>query len=60
MTNPIAFSILVASLLGVIYVSWWSKKFTTNTTDFYVAGGKISARLNGQGNRIWLRRRLNC
>ena len=47
MTNPIAFTILVASLLAVVYVSWWGKKFTSNTTDFYVAGGKISARLNG-------------
>ena len=47
MENPIAFAILVASLLGVVYISWWGKRFTTNTTDFYVAGGKISARLNG-------------
>ena len=45
--NPIALTILVVSLIGVVYVSWWSKKFTTNTTDFYVAGGKISPRLNG-------------
>lgn len=47
MPNPIAFTILVASLLAVVYVSWWGKKFTSNTTDFYVAGGKISPRLNG-------------
>lgn len=47
MENPIAFSILVASLLAVVYVSWWGKRFTTTTTDFYVAGGKISPRLNG-------------
>jgi len=45
--NPIAFSILVVSLLAVVYVSWWGKKFTSTTTDFYVAGGKISPRLNG-------------
>jgi len=45
--NPIAFAILVASLILVVYISWWGKKQTTTTTDFYVAGGKISARLNG-------------
>jgi cation/acetate symporter len=47
MQNPIAFSILVASLAAVLYISWWSKRFTSTTTDYYVAGGKISARLNG-------------
>ncbi|MFN3685577.1 cation acetate symporter [Salinarimonas sp.] len=47
MENPIAFTILVLSLAAVVYISWWSKKFTSTTTDFYVAGGKISARLNG-------------
>jgi len=45
--NPIAFTILVISLALVVYISWWGKKQTTTTTDFYVAGGKISARLNG-------------
>ena len=45
--NPIAFSILVVSLIAVVYISWWGKKFTSTTTDFYVAGGKISPRLNG-------------
>ena len=45
--NPIAFAILVVSLILVVYISWWGKKQTTTTTDFYVAGGKISARLNG-------------
>jgi cation/acetate symporter len=45
--NPIAFSILVVSLLAVVYISWWGKRFTSTTTDFYVAGGKISPRLNG-------------
>lgn len=47
MQNPIAFTILVASLAAVLYISWWSKRFTSTTTDYYVAGGKISARLNG-------------
>lgn len=47
MNNPIAFTILCLSLFAVVYISWWSKKYTTNTKDFYVAGGKISARLNG-------------
>lgn len=47
MDNPIAFSILAVSLALVVYISWWGKRFTTTTTDFYVAGGKISARLNG-------------
>jgi cation/acetate symporter len=47
MNNPIAFTILCLSLVAVVYISWWSKKFTSNTKDFYVAGGKISARLNG-------------
>lgn len=47
MSNPIAFTILCLSLVAVVYISWWSKKYTTNTKDFYVAGGKISARLNG-------------
>jgi len=45
--NPIAFAILVVSLIVVVYISWWGKKFTSTTTDFYVAGGKISPRLNG-------------
>ena len=45
--NPIAFAILVVSLIVVIYISWWGKKQTSTTTDFYVAGGKISPRLNG-------------
>jgi cation/acetate symporter len=45
--NPIAFAILVASLVCVVYISWWSKKYTTTTKDFYVAGGKISPTLNG-------------
>ncbi|MCD8514664.1 MAG: cation acetate symporter [Burkholderiaceae bacterium] len=47
MNNPIAFTILCLSLVAVVYISWWSKKYTTNTKDFYVAGGKISPRLNG-------------
>ena len=47
MDNPIAFAILVVSLIAVVYISWWGKKHTSNTTDFYVAGGKISPRLNG-------------
>jgi len=45
--NPIAFAILLVSLIAVVYVSWWGKKHTSTTTDFYVAGGKISPRLNG-------------
>ncbi len=45
--NPVAFSILLFSLIAVVYVSWWGNKYTSTTTDFYVAGGKISARLNG-------------
>ena len=45
--NPIAFAILVVSLIAVVYVSWWGKKYTSTTSDFYVAGGKISPRLNG-------------
>lgn len=45
--NPIALSLLIFSLLAVVTISWWSKKYTSNTSDFYVAGGKVSARLNG-------------
>ncbi|MBS3896805.1 cation acetate symporter [Silanimonas sp.] len=47
MDNPIAFAILAVSLLAVVYISWWGRKFTSSTKDFYVAGGKISPRLNG-------------
>lgn len=47
MDNPIAFTILAVSLLAVVYISWWGRKFTSSTKDFYVAGGKISPRLNG-------------
>lgn len=47
MENPIAFTILAVSLAAVVYISWWSKRFTSTTTDYYVAGGKISPRLNG-------------
>ena len=46
-TNPIALTILIISLIGVVYVSWWGRKATSNTKDFYVAGGKISPTLNG-------------
>lgn len=47
MDNPIAFAILAVSLAAVVYISWWGRKFTSSTKDFYVAGGKISPRLNG-------------
>ncbi|MEW6697214.1 MAG: cation acetate symporter [Bacillota bacterium] len=47
MDNPIAFSIVVLSILLTVYISWASRRHTRTAAEFYVAEGKISWRLNG-------------
>jgi len=45
--NPIAFTIVIASILLTMYISWASRRHTRTTAAFYVAEGKIPWRLNG-------------
>lgn len=47
MENPIAFSIVVLSVLITTAISFYSKKWTKTRAEFYVAGGQISWKLNG-------------
>ncbi|MEW6540904.1 MAG: cation acetate symporter [Bacillota bacterium] len=47
MDNPIAFTIVMASILLTMYISWASRRHTRTTAAFYVAEGKIPWRLNG-------------
>lgn len=47
MENPIAFSIVVLSVLLVLGVSYYSRRHTRTTAAFYIAEGKIPWRLNG-------------
>ncbi len=45
--NPIAVIIVILSIVLTFFISYWSRKWTKTTTDFYVAGGKIPWKLNG-------------
>jgi len=45
--NPIAVSIVIASIVITFIISYVSRKWARTTTDFYVAGGKIPWKLNG-------------
>lgn len=45
--NPIAVIIVILSIALTFFISYWSRKWTKTTTDFYVAGGKIPWKLNG-------------
>lgn len=45
--NPIAVAIVVLSIVLTFVISYWSRKWTKTTPDFYVAGGKIPWKLNG-------------
>lgn len=47
MENPIAFSIVALSIFVTMYISYYSRRWTRTTAEFYVAGGKIPWRLNG-------------
>lgn len=47
MENPIAFTIVVISVIATFFIAWYSRRWTRTTTEFYVAGGKIPWRLNG-------------
>ncbi|AQS59984.1 cation acetate symporter [Desulforamulus ferrireducens] len=47
MQNPIAVVIVAVSLLLTLSVAWYSRRWTRTTTEFYVAGGKISWVANG-------------
>jgi cation/acetate symporter len=46
MENPIAFSVVVLSVLLTLYVSYYNRRHTRTTAAFYVAEGKIPWRLN--------------
>jgi len=47
MENPIAFFIVVVSVLITAGISFYSRRWTKTRTEFYVAGGQISWKLNG-------------
>lgn len=47
MENPIAFLIVIASVLITFYISYANRRHTRTTAAFYVAGGKISWKVNG-------------
>ena len=47
MENPIALTVVVISIFITFYLSWYSRRWTRTTTDFYVAGGQIPWKLNG-------------
>ncbi len=47
MDNPIAFGIVVLSIVLSFVISYMARHATATTEDFYVAGGKVSWRLNG-------------
>lgn len=47
MENPFALGIVVLSIFITFYISWYSRRWTRTTTDFYVAGGQIPWKLNG-------------
>ncbi|MDQ7792406.1 MAG: cation acetate symporter [Desulforudis sp.] len=46
MENPIAFTVVVLSMFLAFFVSWYSRRWTRTTAEFYVAGGKIPWRIN--------------
>ena len=47
MQNPIAFTIVAASIVVVLVISYMNIRWTKTTSDFYVVSGKIPWRLNG-------------
>ncbi len=47
MENPVALGIVALSIFITFYISWYSRRWTRTTTDFYVAGGQIPWKLNG-------------
>ena len=47
MENPIAFAIVVASVIITFYISYINRRHTRTTAAFYVAGGSIPWRING-------------
>lgn len=47
MQNPIALMIVFWGLLLTLMVAWYSRRWTETTSEFYVAGGKISWVANG-------------
>ncbi len=47
MENPIAVLIVALSLALVLGITFHSRRYTKTTSEFYVAGGKISWKLNG-------------
>ncbi len=47
MDNPIALSIVAASILFTVYVSYYNRRHTRTTASFYVADAQISWKING-------------
>ncbi len=46
MDNPIAIAVVILSLLLSFFVSWYSRRWTRTTSEYYVAGGNISWKIN--------------
>ncbi|MEW6726826.1 cation acetate symporter [Desulforudis sp. 1088] len=46
MDNPVAFTVVVLSMVLTFFVSWYSRRWTRTTVEFYVAGGQIPWRVN--------------
>ena len=47
MENPIALIILIIGMGTFFFIGWYSRRWTKNTAEFYVAGGQIPWKLNG-------------
>ena len=45
--NLVAISILVVGMATFFAIGWYSRRWTKNTAEFYVAGGQIPWKLNG-------------
>ncbi len=45
--NIVAFSILAVGMATFFAIGWYSRRWTKNTAEFYVAGGQIPWKLNG-------------
>lgn len=47
MENIVAFGVVVLGILLSLYISYYHRRSTASTANFYVAGGGISPRVNG-------------
>jgi cation/acetate symporter len=46
MDNAVALAILMVGMASFFVIGWYSRRWTSTTAEFYVAGGKIPWRLN--------------